>query len=78
MKQQVLVFCIKNNIIILLDNPSTLIDTIHKTGMKAGIAIKPQTPVSVLFPFVDRLDMVLIMTGFFYKNSFFFHLITLF
>ncbi|KTW30887.1 ribulose-phosphate 3-epimerase [Pneumocystis jirovecii RU7] len=44
------------------NNPSTLIDTIHKTGMKAGIAIKPQTPVSVLFPFVDRLDMVLIMT----------------
>ncbi|KAG5519969.1 hypothetical protein PMAC_000246 [Pneumocystis sp. 'macacae'] len=44
------------------DDPSTLIDTIHKTGMKAGIAIKPQTPVSVLFPFIDRLDMVLIMT----------------
>ncbi|KAG4303218.1 hypothetical protein PCANB_000607 [Pneumocystis canis] len=44
------------------DNPSALIDIIHKTGMKAGIAIKPKTPVSVLFPFADRLDMVLIMT----------------
>ncbi|KAG5440578.1 hypothetical protein PCK2_000403 [Pneumocystis canis] len=44
------------------DNPSALIDIIHKTGMRAGIAIKPKTPVSVLFPFADRLDMVLIMT----------------
>ncbi|EMR09060.1 ribulose-phosphate 3-epimerase [Pneumocystis murina B123] len=44
------------------NNPSTLIDIIHKTGMKAGIAIKPKTPVSVLFPLADRLDMILIMT----------------
>lgn len=44
------------------NDPLTLINIIHKAGMKAGIAIKPQTPVSVVFPFADYLDMILIMT----------------
>lgn len=30
--------------------------------MKAGIGIKPNTPVDVLVPLVDLVDMVLIMT----------------
>ncbi|KAG4304622.1 hypothetical protein PORY_002015 [Pneumocystis oryctolagi] len=56
------IFIIVNGVIVALDNPSRLIDAIHEMGMKAGIAIKPQTPVSVLFPFIDRVYMVLIMT----------------
>lgn len=30
--------------------------------LQAGIGIKPKTPVEVLDPFVDMVDMVLIMT----------------
>lgn len=30
--------------------------------LQAGIGIKPKTPVEVLDPFVDLVDMVLIMT----------------
>jgi len=39
-----------------------LIDKIHRYGCKAGISIKPMTPVSKVFPFLNSLDMVLIMT----------------
>ena len=30
--------------------------------MQAGIGIKPNTPVDVIVPYVDMVDMVLIMT----------------
>ena len=39
-----------------------LIDRIHALGCKAGISIKPRTPVEVLFPILGDLDLVLIMT----------------
>ena len=39
-----------------------LIQTIHNAGMRAAISIKPATPVDVLFPFLDAVDMILIMT----------------
>lgn len=35
---------------------------IHSLGKKAGIAIKPSTPVSELLPFIDIIDMALVMT----------------
>jgi ribulose-phosphate 3-epimerase len=35
---------------------------IRSLGAKAGLAINPQTPVSELLPYMDKLDMVLIMT----------------
>ena len=38
------------------------IDRIHALGCKAGISIKPKTPVEVLFPLLTDLDLVLIMT----------------
>ncbi|XP_045207529.1 ribulose-phosphate 3-epimerase-like [Mercenaria mercenaria] len=44
------------------DDPKTCIRKIKEAGMKAGIGIKPNTPVNVLDPFVDLVDMVLIMT----------------
>lgn len=31
-------------------------------GMKVGLAIKPNTPVDSVFPFLDSLDQVLVMT----------------
>ncbi|MDR0944240.1 MAG: ribulose-phosphate 3-epimerase [Ruminococcus sp.] len=38
------------------------ISHIKAMGKKAGISIKPDTPVSVLYPFFDTADMFLIMT----------------
>lgn len=39
-----------------------VIDKIHACGMKAGLSIKPKTPVSKVFPFLHSLDLVLIMS----------------
>eukprot|EP00562_Extubocellulus_spinifer_P032889 CAMPEP_0178689670 /NCGR_PEP_ID=MMETSP0699-20121125/5666_1 /TAXON_ID=265572 /ORGANISM="Extubocellulus spinifer, Strain CCMP396" /LENGTH=331 /DNA_ID=CAMNT_0020334757 /DNA_START=52 /DNA_END=1049 /DNA_ORIENTATION=+ len=39
-----------------------LIQTIKDAGMKVAMTLKPTTPVDVLFPFLDDLDMVMIMT----------------
>uniref|UniRef100_A0A914DB86 Ribulose-phosphate 3-epimerase n=1 Tax=Acrobeloides nanus TaxID=290746 RepID=A0A914DB86_9BILA len=40
----------------------SLLDKIKKAGLKAGLSIKPKTPLDVLLKFVDKLDNVLIMT----------------
>lgn len=40
----------------------SLITSIKDAGMKVAIALRPDTPVDVVIPFVDQLDMVLIMT----------------
>lgn len=44
------------------DDPISLIEKIHRRGVKAAVAIKPATPVVDVFPLLDKLDMVLIMT----------------
>ena len=44
------------------DDPQAVIDKIHSLGKKAGIAIKPKTPVSVLLPYLDKVEMILVMT----------------
>ena len=36
--------------------------TIKKYGKKAAVSIKPKTPVEAVYPYLDRCDMVLIMT----------------
>lgn len=38
------------------------IDRIHALGCKAGLSVKPATPVSAVEPYVEKLDMILIMT----------------
>ena len=38
------------------------IDAIHKCGCKAGLSIKPATPVEAAFPYLNKIDMVLVMT----------------
>ena len=43
-------------------DPQAVIDRIHSFGIKAGISIKPGTDVSALEPFLDKVDMILIMT----------------
>ncbi len=41
---------------------NAVIDKIHSLGKKAGISIKPATPVSELLPYMDKVEMILIMT----------------
>ena len=41
---------------------SNCIDIIKSHGIKAGLAISPNTPYEVVLPYLDRLDMVLCMT----------------
>ncbi len=38
------------------------VDKILECGCKAGISIKPNTPAEVVFPYLDKLAMVLVMT----------------
>lgn len=38
------------------------IDAIHAEGMDAGLACNPETPVDDLVPFIDKVEMILIMT----------------
>ncbi len=38
------------------------IDHIKSLGKKVGLTIKPKTPASSVFPYLEKLDMVLIMT----------------
>jgi len=38
------------------------IDAIHKAGCKAGLSVKPATPVEDIFPFLSKIEMALVMT----------------
>ena len=43
-------------------NISDAIDVVKAQGKKVGLALKPRTPAAVLYPFIERLDLVLVMT----------------
>ncbi len=44
------------------DDPQAVIDEIRKYGCKASISIKPKTPFEDVIPYMDKVDMLLIMT----------------
>ena len=44
------------------EDADELIDRIHGLGCKAGMAIKPQTPVEAVRKYLKKLDMLLVMT----------------
>jgi len=44
------------------DNPENVIDLIRSTGCKVGVSIKPKTSLDSLFPLLDKIDVVLVMT----------------
>ena len=44
------------------DDPKKTLETIRSRGKKAGISVKPGTPVDVVYPLLDACDMVLVMT----------------
>lgn len=39
-----------------------VIDLIHERGAKAGLSIKPNTPIEKVYPFLFSIDMILIMS----------------
>ena len=44
------------------DDIGETIDKILSLGKKAALAVKPKTEIDVVFPYLDRLSMVLVMT----------------
>lgn len=44
------------------EEPEALLKKIHGKGIKAGIAINPETPIEKIFPYLDSLELVLVMT----------------
>lgn len=44
------------------DGMRKALDMVHEAGARAALSVKPKTPVSVLEPVIEQLDMVLIMS----------------
>ena len=44
------------------ENINAAIDELHSFGKKAGLSVKPGTPPQALDPYIDTLDIVLVMT----------------
>lgn len=44
------------------DEPSLCLDMIKKRGKMAAISIKPATPPEAIYPYLDRCDVILVMT----------------
>ena len=47
-----------------LQQSESIIDLIHSFNCKAGIAINPDCPVESLFPYICKLDFILVMSVF--------------
>lgn len=44
------------------NNPQRIIDEIHSYGIKCGISIKPSTDISLLNPYLNDIELVLVMS----------------
>jgi ribulose-phosphate 3-epimerase len=44
------------------DEPGAVIDAIRRAGGGAGLALNPETPASAVLPYLDRLELLLVMT----------------
>lgn len=45
-----------------VSDPGGVVEGVRKVGMKAGIAVNPETQVESVFPYLDELDNVIVMT----------------
>lgn len=43
-------------------DPKATIEKIKAAGMKAGLSVKPNTPIETIYPYLDDLYLVLVMT----------------
>lgn len=44
------------------DDPGAVIDAIHAAGRGAGLALNPETAADAVLPFLDRIELLLVMT----------------
>jgi ribulose-phosphate 3-epimerase len=44
------------------DDPDAVIEEIHRTGRGAGLALNPETPAEAVLPYLERIDLLLVMT----------------
>ncbi|MBQ2061733.1 MAG: ribulose-phosphate 3-epimerase [Oscillospiraceae bacterium] len=44
------------------ENIHAAIEKIHAKGKRAGVVVKPKTPASAVLPFIDEVELVLVMT----------------
>ena len=44
------------------DEPREVIERIHRTGRAAGLAINPETPAEAAHPYLEEIDLLLVMT----------------
>jgi ribulose-phosphate 3-epimerase len=44
------------------DEPDAVIDAIERAGKRAGIALNPETPADAVLPYLERVELVLVMT----------------
>jgi ribulose-phosphate 3-epimerase len=44
------------------DDPEAVIDEIHRAGRGAGLAINPETPSERALPYLEHIDLLLVMT----------------
>ena len=45
-----------------LSDPSLVLQKIRQKGLLAGISLKPKTDLKTIFPFLEKIDIILIMT----------------
>ena len=44
------------------DDVDACIEMIRKRGVKVSISVKPNTPIEAVYPYLERCDMILVMT----------------
>lgn len=44
------------------DDPTPVVQAIHRTGRAAGLAINPETGADAVLPYLDQIDLLLVMT----------------
>ena len=44
------------------DDPNAVIRRLRELGVRVGLCLSPDTPADLLFPYLTRVDMVLVMT----------------
>lgn len=44
------------------DDPGQVIEEIHRAGRGAGLALNPETPADAVLGYLDRIDLLLVMT----------------
>jgi ribulose-phosphate 3-epimerase len=44
------------------DDPAAVIGAVRQSGRQVGIALNPETPAEAVHPYLDRVDLLLVMT----------------